>query len=119
MATLIVGCGTNQEIIDNGKPGQIKVIVFHDENRNGVMDQGELGLVDRVGIGQDISCPATNLDKVNRSDTNSSGEAEFSELNPGVYCVMYMGSRGSTTKLTVEISLSSEQNEVVAFGVTD
>ncbi len=116
---LMAGCSTKPEIMDNGEPGQIKVVVFLDENRNGVKDQGESGLIEKVGFSQDISCPAGNLDKVTVAETDSTGETEYNDLKPGIYCVMYMGPRASTTKLTVEVHLSSEQEALIAFGVTE
>ena len=118
-AILLVGCASKPEIVDNGQPGQIKVTVYLDENRNGKMDENETGLAERVGISQDISCPAGSMDKVTEKQTDSNGEAVFRELDPGVYCVMYMGSSGTTTKLTVEVYLSSEQEAKVAFGLAE
>jgi hypothetical protein len=69
--------------------GQIKVVVFLDENRNGVMDQVETRLVDQVSIGQDISCPVANNEFI-RAETDASGGAFYENLEPGKYCVMYM-----------------------------
>ena len=116
---LMMGCSTQPEIVDNGQPGEVKVIVFLDENRNGAMDEGEPGLSDQVGLSQDVSCPAGNMDKVTIAETNPAGETVYEELKPGVYCVAYMGNKGSTTKLTVEVPLSSEQEALVAFGLTE
>ena len=116
-ALLIAACSAKPEIIDNGNPGQIKVFVFQDENRNGVKDQGEPGVVDKVGISQDISCPASSMDKVTTAETNTDGETTYVDLQPGIYCVAYLGSKGVTTKLTVEVNLSSEQVAQVAFGL--
>ena len=118
-ALLITGCSAEPEIIDNGKPGRMKIILFLDQNRNSVKDQDEPGLVDRVGLSQDVSCPAGSMDKVTAVETNAAGEAIFEDLQPGVYCVAYLGGRGSTTKLTVEVHLSSEQETLVGFGITD
>lgn len=117
--SLLVGCNTKPEIIDNGQPGQIRVVVFFDENRNGQLDQGESGISEKVGISQDISCPAGNMDKVTQAETDINGETVFSELKPGVYCVALLGNRVVSTKLTQEIPLSSEQEKLVYFGITE
>ena len=41
----------------------------------------------------------------------------YENLQPGIYCVAYLGDKSVTTKLTVEVSLSSEQAAQVAFGL--
>ena len=97
LLVLVAACSSVPEIIDNGNPGQIKVIVYFDDNRDGMMDAGEPGLVDEVGISQDVSCPAGSMDLVTVAKTDSSGEAIFSDLEPGRYCVAYMGGKGLTT----------------------
>jgi uncharacterized protein (DUF2141 family) len=117
--SLLIGCTTKPEIIDNGQPGQIRVMVFLDENRNGKLDQGESGISEKVGISQDISCPAGNMNKVTQAETDINGETVFSELKPGVYCVALLGNRVVSTKLTQEIPLSSEQEKLVYFGITE
>jgi len=108
-----------QAFTDNGKPGQIKAVVFYDANANGILDQGETGLVDRVSISQDISCPPSNVKNITNEDTNNNGEAVFKDLKPGRYCVAYMGSKGVTTKLSAEVFLSSEQEVQVNFGLLE
>ena len=105
--------------MDNGKPGQIVVTVFYDENANGIKDQGEKGLIDQVSISQDSTCPPSNLQNITRSDTASNGETVFNELKPGRYCISYMGGRASTTKLNSEVFLSSEQKAQVFFGLSE
>ena len=117
--SLLMGCTTKPEIIDNGQPGQIRVMVFLDENRNGKLDQGESGVSEKVGISQDVSCPAGNMNKVTQAETDINGEAVFSELKPGVYCVALLGNRVVSTKLTQEIPVSSEQEKLVYFGITE
>ena len=92
-ALFISACSAKPEIIDNGNPGQIIVTVFLDENRNGVKDQDEIGVVDKVGISQDISCPAGSIDKVKTAETNLDGEAMYEDLQPGIYCVAYLGGK--------------------------
>jgi uncharacterized protein (DUF2141 family) len=112
---LITACTPKPEIIDNGNPGQIKVSVFLDENRNGVKDPGEPGVVDQVGLSHDKSCPA--IDKETIVETNTSGETIFDDLPPGIYCVAFLGDKGVTTKLNADVYLSSEQVAQVAFGL--
>jgi hypothetical protein len=123
MGLVIAGCGstgqTQTKITDNGKPGQIKAIVFYDANRNGTQDQGEPGLTDNVSISQDVSCPPSNLKNISRADSDTTGVAVFSGLKPGRYCVAYMGTRGLTTKLTDLVDLSSEQEIQVVFGASE
>jgi hypothetical protein len=114
---ILAACSQKPEIVDNGQPGQIRVVVFQDDNRNGVKDSEETGLADRVGLGQGVSCPTQNIDEIMVVETDPSGEALYQGLKPGTYCVMYMGSAGVTTKLTVEVYLSSEQQAVVGFGL--
>jgi uncharacterized protein (DUF2141 family) len=115
----LTGCSSQPEIIDNGAPGQIKVLVFQDNNRNQLMDGDEQGLVERVGISQSLSCPAGDSSQITQADTGSDGVAVFRELKPGTYCVMFMGMRPMTTKMTLEIGLSSDQEAVVLFGIAD
>ena len=69
------------------------MVVFLDENRNGVMDQSEPGVVDQVGISQNVSCPAGSKDKVTIAETNAAGETLYKDLKPGIYCVAYMGTQ--------------------------
>jgi uncharacterized protein (DUF2141 family) len=114
-ALLITACSAKPEIMDNGNPGQIKVSVFLDENRNGIKDQGEPGIVDQVGLSHEKSCPA--IDKETIVETNTSGETMYDDLQPGIYCVAYMGGKGVTTKLNVDVYLSSEEVAQVAFGL--
>jgi hypothetical protein len=119
LLVIVTSCSQKPEILDNGNPGQIKVITYLDENNNRVMDKGEPVVSDSVGISQDVSCPAGNLDAVTKAETDSAGEVLFDELKPGMYCVMYMGSRPSTTKLTIEVPLNSDQEILVGFGLTE
>jgi uncharacterized protein (DUF2141 family) len=118
---LLASCSTSQpKIVDNGKPGQIKVTVFVDKNGNGKLDQGESGAQDQVGISQYLSCPATHDNKITKAETDANGEVVFQNLKPGQYCVMGPGnSQTMTTKMTVEVNLSSEQTVEVIFGVME
>jgi uncharacterized protein (DUF2141 family) len=123
IASVLAGCGSaspsQPAFTDNGQPGQIKVIVFYDQNGNRTLDQGEPGLSDRVSISQDVSCPASRENLLTKLDTDPSGTALFTNLKPGHYCVAYMGSKGSTTKLTIEVDVSSEQVVPVYFGLNE
>ena len=116
---LFSGCSSKSEIVDDGNPGLIMVVTFLDENNNGIYEKNEPAISDKVGISQDVSCPPGNMDLVTKAETNIDGEAVFEDLEPGVYCVMYLGSRGSTTKLTLEIELSSEQQIRMELGLTE
>lgn len=115
----MAGCSPKPEIVDNDLPGSIRVLVFQDENRNEVKDSEEIGVVDEVAVGQDISCPAQNIEKMTVLQTGANGEVVFEDLDPGVYCVMYMGTESLTTKITVEVHLSSEQEVRVGFGLAE
>lgn len=120
IAFLLAGCGASNQpqTVDNGKPGQISVLVYWDKNFNSKMENGETGLMDQVILGQDLSCPPTNPAKYTRYDTAADGSIVLTDLKPGRYCVAYGGNRASSTKLTVEVDLSSEQNVQVQFGVS-
>ena len=83
------------------------------------MDQDEVGLVERVAISQDISCPGSDTNKFTIIETDTSGTALFPELQPGTYCVMYLGSKPITTRITQDIHLSSDQEAVVYFGLAE
>jgi uncharacterized protein (DUF2141 family) len=116
---IIAGCTASQEYTDNGLPGQIKITVYYDENQNKVMDQGEPGLTDEVSISQDISCLAGKEEALTRAVTDGNGSTVFKDLKPGRYCVAYMGNKITTTRLTVEVSLSSEQVAQVNFELAE
>ena len=119
LVIFMTGCSPKPEMIDTGSPGLIMVVTFVDENRNGTYEKNEPTISDRVGISQDVSCPAGNMETVSEAETNLDGEAVFDDLKPGTYCVMYLGSKASTTKLTSEINLSSEQQFRVEFGLLE
>jgi uncharacterized protein (DUF2141 family) len=118
--SLLVGCGTSApEIVDTGQPGQIKVVVFLDSNRNGRPDDDEAALQEQVGISQDISCPAQSLDDVTFKTANASGEVLFDGLQAGEYCISYHGDLLPTTKLTFQVPLSSEQVLTAYLGLVE
>lgn len=63
-------------------------------------------------------CGETDPDAMIRAETDPNGNVTFGDLKPGKYCVMYMGSGSTTTRLNVFVSLSSEQLVNVVFGLT-
>jgi uncharacterized protein (DUF2141 family) len=112
-----MGCGKQPTYTDNGNPGQIKVTVFYDDNRNGTMDRGETGAPVEVGISQDISCPPSNQYKNTYSGTDADGVALFENLEPGKYCVGLNGNYSNTTRMNLEVYVSSDLRAVVSFGI--
>jgi len=116
MLVLLTACGESEPpFIDNGNPGQIRAIVFFDENKNGIMDSNETGVPTRVAITQEISCPPVNAPTL--YETDSSGVYVFTDLKPGKYCVVSESNGLSmTTKLTPEVYVSSDMVATVYFG---
>lgn len=114
---LLTGCQSEATYTDNGNPGQIKAVVFSDDNRNAVMDNSETGVRAKVGISQEISCPASNEDAVTKIDTDMDGVALFKDLKPGKYCVVPYANPKMTTKFTQEVYVSSDLITTVLFGV--
>ena len=117
---ILAGCRTDPEIIDDGNPGLIKIITYLDENKNQAVDQGEGMISDHVGISQDVSCPAGSSEAYLIIDyTDDNGEIIVEGLEPGIYCVEYLGDKPTTTKLTHEIPLNSGQEIKVFFGILE
>ena len=116
MLVLLTACGESEPpFTDNGKPGQIKVIVFIDANSNGIMEAGESGTASRVAIAQEVSCPP--ISDPDLVDTDSNGTHTYQELQPGKYCVFFESNGlAVTTKMTREVYVSSEQTTTVYFG---
>ena len=113
--TLLIGCDSQPAFVDNGDPGQIKAVVFYDNNKNSVMDSSETGAPLRVAISQEVSCPPSGIPNFVETDVN--GESLFTDLKPGKYCVFVDNNSGMTTKMTQEVYLSSDQELVVMFGI--
>jgi uncharacterized protein (DUF2141 family) len=112
---LITACGQSEPpFIDNGKPGQIKVTVFYDDNSNGIMDTGESGAPQRIQITQEASCISNPPNFV---PTDPNGIILFSELEPGQYCVAIANGYGMTTKMNYQVYVSSDMVTMVYFGV--
>ena len=115
---LLTACNSQATFVDNGNPGQIKVVVYYDDNQNSKFDADETGTQAEFGISQDISCPPTSLDKITAIMTNVNGVGLFKDLEPGKYCVApFSNSLSMTTKMTQEVYVSSDQELVVMFGV--
>ena len=92
-------------------PGQIHGIVFVDKNQNGVLDKGEVGIQNRVGIIKG-TCAAQ---KKNEIDTNPDGTFLFQDLTPGSYCVSITGNPTMFSKLEVDVNLTGGGDAFVSF----
>lgn len=121
LLALLSGCqGQGAALFtDNGNPGQVKAVVFHDKNSNGKLESGEKGAQVEVAITQDIACLMTIKDKTTVVSTDIDGVAIFSGLNPGKYCVAPFGNYGMTTKMTQEVFVSSDAVTSVVFGIVE
>jgi uncharacterized protein (DUF2141 family) len=116
--TVFTGCSSQPAFVDNGNPGQIKVLVYYDDNQNGAMDTNETGAQAKFGISQDISCPPASQEKITSIMTNVDGVGLFNDLKPGRYCVSpFSNGLSMTTKMTQEVYVSSDQELVIKFGV--
>jgi uncharacterized protein (DUF2141 family) len=115
---LLAGCQSQPAFTDTGEPGQIKALVFYDDNGNGRLDNGETGAQIELNISQVISCPPTRLDNGATISTDVDGVAIFRDLNPGKYCVAPLGNYVMTTKMTQEVYVNSEEITTVVFGVS-
>jgi uncharacterized protein (DUF2141 family) len=112
---LLTGCKSEPNFTDNGNPGQIKAIVFYDDNKNGIMDSNESGVSQaRVALSRRISCPPDDTPSYIAGD--SSGVILFKDLKPGKYCVFPEG-QFLTFKFTEEVYVSSDAVSTVMFGI--
>ncbi len=114
---LLAGCQSQPAFTDNGNPGQIRAVIFYDDNRNRVMDSGETGVQTELGISQDISCPPSRKDSIRSVSADINGEALLTDLKPGKYCLHLMQNFGMTTRQNLEVYVSSAETTTVAFGV--
>lgn len=114
---LLSSCSSQQDYIDNGNPGQIKAVVFYDDNHSGELDDDEVPAQIEVGISQDVSCPPSNVDLITTASADANGAAYFLDLKPGKYCVHPIGNFSMTTKLTQEVYVSSDKVTTVEFGL--
>jgi hypothetical protein len=117
LLVLLTSCKSQPPYTDNGNPGQIKAVVFYDDNKNGTFDGGEAGAPVDMGISQEVSCPPSNLDKNTIIKADADGIALIEDLTPGKYCVMPGGNYSMTTKLTQEVYVSSDAVTTVLFGI--
>ncbi len=114
---ILTGCQTQPAFTDNGNPGQIKAVIFYDENRNGVMDGSETGAQTELGLSQDVSCPPSRKDAITPMLAGADGVALFSNLKPGEYCIHPVQNFGMTTRQNQKVYVSSEQTTTVFFGI--
>lgn len=117
---VLSGCSTPEpEIIDTGQPGNIKLIVFQDLNTNNTQDPGEPGVSDLVAltICRKPGEPAKYVQPEDVVRTDQEGAYLFRELSPDKYCVIYMGSSSTTTKLEYTVYLDSGESAEVGFGL--
>jgi hypothetical protein len=116
LLALLTGCSSKPPYTDNGKPGQIKAVVFYDDNKNGTMDSGEKGAQAQVAISQDASCPPSSEPKLVNTDPN--GVYLFTGLKPGRYCVFpFSNGLSMTTKMTLSVYVSSDLVTTAMFGI--
>jgi uncharacterized protein (DUF2141 family) len=118
MLVLLTACGASEPpYTGNGNPGQIKAVFFYDDNKNGNMDSGEMGVQAQAiaGISQEVSCPPSGTPVY--ADTDASGTLEFRDLKPGKYCLYLNNGFLPTTKLTREVYVSSDRVTNVFFGI--
>jgi uncharacterized protein (DUF2141 family) len=115
---LLTACGESAPpFIDNGNPGQIKVVVFFDDNRNGIIDSSETGAPShRLALADQVGC-VSSTGALNFVPTDSNGAVIFSNLKPGRYCVAIDNGYKTTTKLNVDAYVSSDMITTVYFGV--
>lgn len=114
---LLTGCQNQPAYTDNGNPGQIKAVIFYDENRNGDMDDNESGAQTELGISQDISCPPSRNDAIKSVAADNNGVVLFEGLKPGKYCVHPMRNFGMTTRQNIEVYVSSDETIAIMFGI--
>jgi len=78
------------------------------------MDNGEAGAPQRVAISDEPSCVSS---PPNFIPTDSNGVVVFSDLKPGQYCVAIDNGYGMTTKMNLQVYVSSDLVTTVYFGV--
>jgi hypothetical protein len=114
---LLTACGESAPpYTDNGNPGQIKAFFFYDDNKNGIMDNGEEGVqAQLIGGISGVSCPPG--EKPSFTDSDANGVIEFKNLQPGRYCVNLNNGFMPVTKLGQEVYVSSDMVTTVYFGL--
>ncbi|MEW6241305.1 MAG: SdrD B-like domain-containing protein [Chloroflexota bacterium] len=115
---LLTACGESEPpFTDNGNPGQIKAVVFFDDNQNGIMDGGETGAPShRLALADQVGC-TSSTGTLNFVPTDSNGTVIFSDLKPGRYCVAIDNGYRTTTKLNLDAYVSSDMITTVYFGI--
>ena len=88
--------------------------MFYDDNKNETMDDGEKGVPQRIAITQEVSCTPASPKFV---PTDGNGEVFFKDLKPGKYCIAVNNGYGMTTKMQLQVYVSSDLVTVVPFGV--
>ena len=88
--------------------------MFYDDNKNETMDDGEKGVPQRIAITQEVSCTPASPEFV---PTDGNGEVFFKDLKPGKYCIAVNNGYGMTTKMQLQVYVSSDLVTVVPFGV--
>ena len=118
MLVLLTACSESKPpFTDNGNTGHIKVVVFFDENQNGIMDNGETGAPShRLALGDQVGC-TSSTGSLNFIPTDANGIVNFNDLKPGLYCVAIGNGYKTTTKLNLDAYVSSDVVTTVMFGV--
>ncbi len=119
ITAMLMSCGPDQEIFNNGNPGKIRVVLFLDRNRNGKQNASEPGVAEQIAISPDAACPANDQSSMVIRNTETNGIYVFEGLEPGRYCVMSLASLGATTPFAVEVFLSSNEEAVVMIGLVE
>ncbi len=97
---------------------QITVLVYQDLNRNGQRDSTEPGIADAIGLAPQTDCTIGDPAVIIDANTDpSTGEFTYTDLTPGLYCVMYRGQQSLTTEPSITLSLSPAERSQVFFGI--
>jgi len=118
MLVLLTACGESEpSFTDNGNPGDIKAVVFYDDNQNGIMDSGETGApAYRLALADQVGC-TTSTGILTFIPTDADGVVNFNDLKPGLYCVAIDNGYKTTSKLNLDAFVSSDAVTTVMFGV--
>ena len=101
-----------------GDPASITVTVFQDINQNARLDPNEPGVADQIGLAPDTNCTTGDPAIILPAETDpASGQFTFTDLIPGLYCVMYRGVQPLTTEPAYTLTLSQGERSEVAFGL--
>ena len=101
-----------------GSVSEIGVVVFKDLNQNGARDSNEPGVADLIGLAPDTDCTIGDPAVILPAETDpATGEYTFTDLVPGLYCVMYRGSQPLTTEPAYTLTLATGERAEVFFGI--